>query len=458
MLQDKTGQRLVPLKSDIYQEHLIVKRRSQKEVELFRLRNEITISGNGRQEVPNPIQSFEEVSFDGLISRALNRQGYENPTPIQAQGWPLALSGRNVVGIAGAGSGKKLAYILPAIQHVSAQLPLERGDGPIAVVLVATRETAQEIQKEIFAYSNPCRLRSMCLFGGSYRNIANDLTTTGYEVVVATPWRLLDFLCERRVNLNRCTYLVLDETDVMLTMGFEPQLNRVFERTRPDLQILMWSSTWSPILERLATKNMPRFTQINVGAISPHPGNHDVIQVVEIVKEEEKLNKLKELLTEIYDISDHPGKILVFAERKSCVSTINAFIGSFVPCESIHGDKTQAEREEVLRDFRKGTYNILVATDIASLNIPAVKFVINYDFPCSIESYLQRIERTGLSHTPHSKSFTFLTNLNEKQFRPMLKMLKDAKQPISPDLQRLSTEEDCGNKKRRPFRKWKYRS
>ncbi|XP_068159789.1 ATP-dependent RNA helicase p62 [Drosophila tropicalis] len=458
MLQDKTGQKFVPLKSDIYQEHLIVKRRSPREVEMFRLRNEITIGGNGSQEVPNPIQSFDEVSFDGLISRALNRQGYANPTPIQAQGWPLALSGRNVVGIASAGSGKKLAYILPAIEHVSAQLPLERGDGPIAVVLVATRESAQEIQKEIFAYSNPCRLRSICLFGGSYRNIQTELTTPGYEVVVATPGRLLDFLCERRVNLNRCTYLVVDEADVMLDMGFEPQLNRVFEKTRPDSQILMWSSTWPRILERLATKNMPRFTQINVGAIVSNAGNEDVIQVVDIVKEEEKLLKLKELLTEIYDTSDHPGKIVVFAERKSCVETLNAFIGSFVRCESIHGDKSQADREQLLRDFRKGAYNILVATDIASLNVPSVKYMINYDFPNTVESYLLRIERTGLALTPNSKSFTFLTNLNEKQFRPMLKMLKDANQPINPDLQRLSTEADSRSKKRRANRRGQSKS
>lgn len=331
---------------------------------MTRYRNEAEITVKGT--APSPIQSFEDIYLPDYVMNEIRRQNYSAPTPIQAQGWPIAMSGSNLVGIAKTGSGKTLGYILPAIVHINSQPQLQRGDGPIALVLAPTRELAQQIQQVASEFGSSSYVRNTCVFGGASKGgQARDLQR-GCEIVIATPGRLIDFLSSGTTNLKRCTYLVLDEADRMLDMGFEPQIRKILGQIRPDRQTLMWSATWPREVQRLAEDFLGNYIQINIGSLELS-ANHNIKQIVEICQEHEKEAKLKQLLSHIYDAQDNPGKVIIFSETKRRVDSLSKFIRSFgVRCGAIHGDKSQAERDFVLREFRSGKSNILVATDVAA--------------------------------------------------------------------------------------------
>lgn len=278
---------LQPFNKNFYNPHDTVLNRSPYEVEAYRNQHEITASG---VEVPNPIQHFDEANFPDYVNQSIKNMGYKDPTPIQAQGWPIAMSGNNMVGIAQTGSGKTLAYILPAIVHINNQPPIRRGDGPIALVLAPTRELAQQIQQVATDFGNSAYVRNTCIFGGApKREQARDLER-GVEIVIATPGRLIDFLEKGTTNLQRCTYLVLDEADRMLDMGFEPQIRKIIEQIRPDRQTLMWSATWPKEVRKLAEDYLGDYVQINIGSLQLS-ANHNILQIVDVCQEYEKENK-----------------------------------------------------------------------------------------------------------------------------------------------------------------------
>ncbi|XP_053945022.1 ATP-dependent RNA helicase p62 isoform X1 [Anastrepha ludens] len=426
---------LAPFKKNFYQEHPIVANRSPYEVQRFRDEHEITIRGNA----PNPIQDFSEAYFPDYVMKEVRRQGYKAPTAIQAQGWPIAMSGSNFVGIAQTGSGKTLGYILPAIVHINNQKPLERGDGPIALVLAPTRELAQQIQQVATEFGSSSYVRNTCVFGGAPKGGQMRDLQRGCEIVIATPGRLIDFLSMNATNLKRCTYLVLDEADRMLDMGFEPQIRKILSQIRPDRQTLMWSATWPKEVKQLAEDFLGNYIQINIGSLELS-ANHNIRQVIDVCEEHDKEDKLKSLLSEIYDTSENPGKIIIFVETKRRVDNLVRFIRSFgVRCGAIHGDKSQSERDYVLREFRSGKSNILVATDVAArgLDVDGIKYVINFDYPQSSEDYIHRIGRTGRSNTKGT-SYAFFTKNNAKQSRALVDVLREANQEINPVLEGMA--------------------
>ncbi|RJE17329.1 hypothetical protein PHISCL_10334, partial [Aspergillus sclerotialis] len=202
----------------------------------FRRKNEITVQG---RNVPRPVETFDEAGFPSYVMSEVKAQGFTKPTPIQSQGWPMALSGRDVVGIAETGSGKTLTYCLPAIVHINAQPLLAPGDGPIVLVLAPTRELAVQIQQEITKFGKSSRIRNTCVYGGVPKGGQIRDLTRGVEVCIATPGRLIDMLESGKTNLRRVTYLVLDEADRMLDMGFEPQIRKIIGQIRPDRQTCM---------------------------------------------------------------------------------------------------------------------------------------------------------------------------------------------------------------------------
>jgi ATP-dependent RNA helicase DDX5/DBP2 len=258
----------------------------QVRVEQYRRSKEITIDG----DAPNPIQNFTEASFPDYVMHEIQKQGYDSPTAIQAQGWPIAMNGRDLVGIAQTGSGKTLAYILPAIVHINNQPPITRGDGPIALVLAPTRELAQQIQQVAQDFGSSSYVRNTCIFGGAPKGPqARDLER-GVEICIATPGRLIDFLEKGTTNLQRCTYLVLDEADRMLDMGFEPQIRKIIEQIRPDRQTLMWSATWPKEVRKLASDFLRTYIQINIGSLQLS-ANHNILQIVDVCQEHEKETK-----------------------------------------------------------------------------------------------------------------------------------------------------------------------
>ncbi len=236
--------------TDFYQPADSVQARPDEEVEQFRRDSAITVKmPGGDSEVPKPVLEFSETGFSPEILQMLQREGgFERPMPIQAQGWPVAMSGLDLVGIGQTGSGKTLGYLLPAFEHIrNQQGNLEDKyvtGSPIALALAPTRELAQQINQVARSYGRRMGIKTACLFGGSSKGHQIRELDQCPEFVVATPGRLIDLLQAGYVELRRCTYVVLDEADRMLDMGFEPQMRSVLSQVRPDRQMLMWSATW----------------------------------------------------------------------------------------------------------------------------------------------------------------------------------------------------------------------
>ncbi|CAL1682681.1 unnamed protein product [Lasius platythorax] len=432
---------LEPLRKDFYIEHPAVRNRSNEEVSQFRENAEITVKG---ENVPNPVQYFEEGNFPPYVMEGIRRQGYSQPTPIQAQGWPIALSGRDLVAIAQTGSGKTLGYILPAIVHIIHQPRLSNGDGPIVLVLAPTRELAQQIQEVANSFGETAAVRNTCIFGGAPKGPqAHDLER-GIEICIATPGRLIDFLERGTTNLRRCTYLVLDEADRMLDMGFEPQIRKIIEQIRPDRQVLMWSATWPKEVRALAEDFLTDYVHLNIGSLTLS-ANHNITQIIDVCHEYEKDSKLNRLLQEIG--TEKENKTIIFVETKRKVDDITRNIRrDGWQAVSIHGDKNQQERDHVLQEFRSGRAPILVATDVAArgLDVDDVKYVINFDYPSSSEDYIHRIGRTGRRRQTGT-AYAFFTSHNMKHAGDLIEVLREAGQNVNPRLSEMAEMAKAGN-------------
>ncbi|XP_023022338.1 uncharacterized protein isoform X2 [Leptinotarsa decemlineata] len=425
---------LKPFRKNFYEPHSNMKNRTQNDIDNYREVKDIIVRGT---DIPNPNYCFEEGSFPDYIMQVLIKQGFNEPTAIQSQGWPVVLSGRDLVGIAQTGSGKTLAYMIPATIHINHQQRAQRGEGPIALILAPTRELAQQIQKVAHDFGSNTMIRNTCIFGGSPKGPqARDLER-GVEIVIATPGRLIDFLEKGTTNLSKCTYLVLDEADRMLDMGFEPQIRKIIQQIRPDRQVLMWSATWPKQVQALAEEFLVNYVQVNVGGLSLS-ANHNIKQIVEVCDESEKEEKLIKLLKEI--CSDRQNKIIVFVETKKKVDDITKVIKrEGFAAISIHGDKSQPERDYVLGEFRTGKFSILVATDVAArgLDVEDVKSVINFDYPNSSEDYVHRIGRTGRCQQAGT-AYAFFTPNNQRQAKDLIAVLEEAGQNVSPQLMELA--------------------
>ncbi|KAH0837203.1 ATP-dependent RNA helicase dbp2 [Fonsecaea pedrosoi] len=407
---------LPKFEKSFYKEDPIVTARSQRDVDEFRRKNEITVQG---RNVPRPVETFDEAGFPSYVMSEVKAQGFTKPTPIQSQGWPMALSGRDVVGIAETGSGKTLTYCLPAIVHINAQPLLAPGDGPIVLVLAPTRELAVQIQQEITKFGKSSRIRNTCVYGGVPKGGQIRDLTRGVEVCIATPGRLIDMLESGKTNLRRVTYLVLDEADRMLDMGFEPQIRKIIGQIRPDRQTCMWSATWPKEVRQLASDYLNDFIQVNIGSMDLS-ANHRITQIVEVVSEFEKRDRMIKHLEQIME--DRNNKVLIFTGTKP-----------------IHGDKQQNERDWVLNEFKTGKSPIMVATDVASrgIDVRDITHVLNYDYPNNSEDYVHRIGRTGRAGKKGT-AITLFTTENAKQARDLLSVLQESKQSIEPRLAEMA--------------------
>ncbi|XP_054111993.1 putative ATP-dependent RNA helicase DDX5 isoform X2 [Callithrix jacchus] len=352
---------LPKFEKNFYQEHPDLSRRTAQEVETYRRSKEITVRGHN---CPKPVLNFYEANFPANVMDVIARQNFTEPTAIQAQGWPVALSGLDMVGVAQTGSGKTLSYLLPAIVHINHQPFLERGDGPICLVLAPTRELAQQVQQVAAEYCRACRLKSTCIYGGAPKGPQIRDLERGVEICIATPGRLIDFLECGKTNLRRTTYLVLDEADRMLDMGFEPQIRKIVDQIRPDRQTLMWSATWPKEVRQLAEDFLKDYIHINIGALELS-ANHNILQIVDVCHDVEKDEKLIRLMEEI--MSEKENKTIVFVETKRrCDELTRKMRRDGWPAMGIHGDKSQQERDWVLNEFKHGKAPILIATDVAS--------------------------------------------------------------------------------------------
>jgi ATP-dependent RNA helicase DDX5/DBP2 len=426
---------LIKFEKNFYQEHPAVTAMSESEAERIRSSKNITVVAG--HNIPKPVRNFEEASFPDYVLEEISRVGFREPTPIQVQGWPIALSGRDMVGIAETGSGKTLAFLLPSIVHINAQPYLSKGDGPIVLVMSPTRELAVQIQEESSRFGKSSKIKNTCCYGGVPRRQQQQDLRDGVEIVIATPGRMIDFLDSGDTNLKRVTYLVLDEADRMLDMGFEPQMRKICSQCRPDRQTLMWSATWPREVQRLARdicKEDP--VHINVGSLDIRTA-HTIRQYVEVVNEGDKRQRLRRLLEKVMDGS----KILIFAATKTGGDQLTREMRTDGwPALCMHGDKKQEERDWVLKEFKEGKSPILIATDVASrgLDVKDIKYVINYDFPNNIEDYVHRVGRTGRAGATGS-SYTFFTQDKFKHARDLVNVLKEASQPVPEELEKIAS-------------------
>ncbi|XP_053689639.1 uncharacterized protein LOC128738482 [Sabethes cyaneus] len=436
--------KLEPFKKNFFTPASSVLDRSRSDVCQYLDKNEITMIG---KNVPAPIMFFEESGFPKCFLDEMTAQAFQDPTCIQAVGWSIAMSGRDMVGIAKTGSGKTLAYILPALIHISNQGRLLRGDGPIALVLAPTRELAQQIQQVCNDFGRRMSIMNTCIFGGASKHPQADDLRRGVEIVIATPGRLIDFLESGTTNLRRTTYLVLDEADRMLDMGFEPQIRKIISQIRPDRQVLMWSATWPKEIRKLAEEFLRDYVQINVGSLNL-AANENILQIIDCCQEYDKENRLLKLLNQLSQQGQL--KSIIFVETKRKVDQIVGFIKrNGWRADGIHGDKTQKDRDFVLNTFRRSNTGILVATDVASrgLDVDDVKFVINYDFPNNTEDYIHRIGRTGRS-TNKGTAYTFFTPANSSKANDLIGVLKEANQFINPELEEYARHGGGGGRSR----------
>ncbi|MBY0239481.1 MAG: DEAD/DEAH box helicase [Burkholderiaceae bacterium] len=337
---------------------------------------------------------FADFGLSPDILRALTAQGYEHPTPIQAQAIPVVLQGRDVMGAAQTGTGKTAGFSLPIIQllmaHANASMSPARH--PVrALILTPTRELAVQVAENVQAYCQFTPLRACVVFGGMDMKPQTETLRRGVEIVIATPGRLLDHVEQKNISLAQVQMLVMDEADRMLDMGFLPDLQRIINLLPKQRQNLMFSATFSPEIKKLAGSFLTDPVTIEVARSNATADR--VTQVVYKVQEDHKRDLVAHLLRQ-----RELKQVIVFSNTKIGASRLaRGLEQEGMKASAIHGDKTQQERMAALEAFKKGEIDVLVATDVAArgLDISDLPCVINFDLPYNAEDYVHRIGRTG---------------------------------------------------------------
>ncbi|KAE8747204.1 hypothetical protein FOCC_FOCC006071 [Frankliniella occidentalis] len=431
--QTKRLASLPPMIKDFYQEDPEVANMSIDEVEMYRLEsNNIQVGyvfkDTGRKPIPNPVKTFEQAfhPYPDILTE-IYKQGFSKPSPIQCQAWPILLSGQDMIGISQTGSGKTLAFLLPALIHIDNQpIPRSQRGGANCLVLAPTRELALQIEKEVSKYSYR-GIKSVCVYGGGDRRAQMNVCKKGVEIIIATPGRLNDLCAAEAIDVSSVTYLVLDEADRMLDMGFEPQIRKTLLDVRPDRQTIMTSATWPEGVRRLAQSYMKDPVQVFIGTLDL-AACHSVTQVIELVAEEEKQDKLIDFLTSMGE----KDKAIVFVGRKTRADDIASEMAlQNISVQTLHGDREQADREQALADLQSGEVNILIATDVASrgIDIQDVTHIINYDFPRNIEEYVHRVGRTGRAGKTGT-AISYFTRGDWGSAKELIPILEEAAQEV----------------------------
>jgi len=418
-----------------YVPHPDVLARSEEEILKFRNENEIKIKGKGKESVPRPIFKLEETNFPSYIMDKFRAQNFTDPTPIQSQSWPIALQGDNMVGIARTGSGKTLAYLAPSIVRMKEEKQENpRARGPLTLVLAPTRELALQIQSVSHMFRDS--INSVAVYGGTSRNVQASNLYEKPDIIIATPGRLLDFLRSQVVRLDQCSYIVLDEADRMLDMGFEPQIREIMDQTESEKQVLMWSATWPEEIQSLAEDYLQDYVHLIVGS-EDLTANPNIKQILKFCTPFDRVFSLIEFLK-----STGKEKSLIFTESKRMADDLkNILYKKGFRTSALHGDKSQLARETILRDFRDGRTQILIATEIAArgLDVNDIEFVINFELPKTIDSYIHRIGRTA-RHEKKGTAFSLITDEDKPIAKDLVNVLRKSNQEIPEQLLNLAKD------------------
>uniref|UniRef100_A0A803MUF8 RNA helicase n=1 Tax=Chenopodium quinoa TaxID=63459 RepID=A0A803MUF8_CHEQI len=386
---------------------------------------------------------------DDSVCHMVHQAGFSAPTPIQAQSWPIAMQGRDIVAIAKTGSGKTLGYLLPGFMHLK-QRRNNTQMGPTVLVLSPTRELATQIQDEAVKFGRSSRISCTCLYGGAPKGPQLKELDRGVDIVVATPGRLNDILETKRISLNQVSYLVLDEADRMLDMGFEPQIRKIVKEVPTRRQTLMYTATWPKEVRKIAADLLSNAVQVNIGNADELVANKSITQHVEVVSSMEKQRRLEQILR-----SEEPGsKIIIFCATKKMCDLLARNLSRPFGAAAIHGDKSQSERDHVLNQFRSGRSPVLVATDVAArgLDIKDIRVVVNYDFPTGIEDYVHRIGRTGRAGAT-GVAYSFFNDQDSRYASDLVKILEGANQKVPQEVRDMALRGGGGGmgRFRRPY-------
>eukprot|EP01062_Namystynia_karyoxenos_P047219 TRINITY_DN3551_c1_g1_i2.p1 TRINITY_DN3551_c1_g1~~TRINITY_DN3551_c1_g1_i2.p1 ORF type:complete len:964 (+),score=391.17 TRINITY_DN3551_c1_g1_i2:74-2965(+) len=417
-----------------------VKKRRQ-ELDKIKIKGE-DLPGN---PIPAPVERWAQSGLDDTTLRILKEAKFELPFPIQAQGLPVIMSGRDTIGCARTGTGKTLAYVLPMLRHILDQPGLADGDGPIAFVLVPTHELAQQVLKETDRFAPRLGLRFMASYGGV--PIADQIAEArrGVHGIIATPGRLIDLMVANKgkvVPTNRATFVVLDEADRMLDFGLGPQMVKIVANIRPDRQTVMFSATVPKMIEVAAKKLMTQPVQVIIGGRRNPSSN--VEQHVECFESDEhRWLRLLQLLGEWYS----KGLILIFAEKQTEVDQLWEDLyahGYDRHCISLHSGMDQIDRDLALHDFKtgEGGKRILVATSVASrgIDVPDIELVVNYKCPSHVEEYIHRVGRTGRANKKGVAWTFYMIGTDECHATWLVRALQDSNNTVPEQLQQIANE------------------
>lgn len=422
---------------------------------------------------PAPMQSWSEMSMlPAWIEKSLQEHRWEAPMPVQAQSFPILLGGHNLIGIAQTGSGKTIAFMLPAVIHAHDQRPLgDHDQGPIVLVLAPTRELAVQIGEETekltkYSWESENELWTTCFYGGGKKkDQLYKFSNTGSHFVVATPGRLLDCIAEGSVSLGRVTYFCLDEADRMLDMGFLGDMEQLSSTIRPDKQMAFFSATWPSSVQSLAYNLSTSGQPMTIRVAQPGRENSEVLQARESIHQEvvmieelegrNKWGRQDEIKKQLLDAhlkrvmaSDENSKVLIFVNDKIFADELSRKLwDEGVAADCIHGGRQQEKRLEILDCFRQGTVRILVATDVIGrgLDIPNVTHVVVYAMN-SVQDYIHRIGRTGRGKdaSGHALVFFEYSEKNTAIAGELVDVLKRSKQVVPPELQKIADEVASG--------------
>jgi len=335
-----------------------------------------------------PACRFAQLPLSPAVLQAVERCGYQQPTPIQAGCIPHAMAGRDVIGQAQTGTGKTAAFLLP---FLSTWKPEEAEGGPYALVLAPTRELVVQVADEVAKLAPEPSCRAASIIGGQRMRSQLNALKRGVAIVIGTPGRVLDHLKRGTLSLDKIRYVVLDEADRMLDIGFRPDIERILKRTPTTRQTMLFSATMPPPVMALAQRYMIEPVHVNM---APEKLTVDKIrQTYLTVDEDRKFEALVRILQR-----DNPRQAIIFCERKRWVEEVYFMLRRVAQRTAcMHGDLSQSLRNRIMRGFREGKIRFLVATDVVGrgIDVKNISHVINYDLPEDPENYVHRIGRTG---------------------------------------------------------------
>ena len=362
--------------------------------------------------------TFKELNITEPILKAIEEKGYAVPTPIQGEAIPAALAKRDILGCAQTGTGKTASFAIPIIQHLQMNKEAAKCRGIKALILTPTRELALQISECINDYAKYTQVRHGVIFGGVNQRPQVDMLHKGIDILVATPGRLLDLMNQGHIHLDKIQYFVLDEADRMLDMGFYEDIMQIVKYLPKERQTIMFSATMPAKIQQLAKTILNNPAEIKLAVSSPAD---KIIQAAYVCYENQKLGIIRSLFTD-----EVPERVIIFASSKIKVKEVTKALKMMkLNVGEMHSDLEQAQREEVMHEFKAGRINILVATDIVArgIDIDDIRLVINYDVPHDSEDYVHRIGRTARANND-GVALTFVNEKEQSNFKQIENFLE----------------------------------